>query len=442
MDVPARTQYTEAEREAIKRLKFELARSEVATYTLKKMRTEQANQAPRKVIIGSTITFTSEFGSLAHRQNVTITAGTDVILQRLGPSSLQDYRRMVQEAVEGADLLDDVYDKACGSPRNRLGVTPSAKPEDQEYVFGALYFEGGPDDYDNIYLSHQTTQKYWARDDQQNEDGRWAVTDLMAWFNSYFERFVLPLLVEEGSGLCARFRAQLQERSDTHFPWVAEEVPGLKHLCLPQYSNLKPKKGFSSSPDSTKEEASPFIMINFGQHAFLELAEYNCSLELQPLDIVLYDPDKVTAQAVKHSQRVDPSLPERWSVTCYFQKLFQERQLTDDGPCEFYAKSKARRDQKTLARDAEIRAQEAEEQQSWGSAIERESSGATTGAEDSDRDDAYTGVIQPETSRSVKLEHPAEASTRAVPLEEAPSSTGEGEGGRDRRKRPRLSYVE
>lgn len=96
---------------------------------------------------------------------------------------------------------------------------------------------------------------------------------------------------------------------------------------------------------------------------------------------------------------------------------------------------------KILAREAEIKTEEAERQQGWGRGIEREPSEATTGAEDIHQvDDAHTDVMQGKCSNFVKLEHPAGEGTRAIPLEEAPSSAGEG--GRARRKRPRPSYVE
>ncbi|SJX60391.1 uncharacterized protein (C-terminal fragment), partial [Sporisorium reilianum f. sp. reilianum] len=150
----------------------------------------------------------------------------------------------------------------------------------------------------------------------------------------------------------------LLHRSRSHFPWVAELIPRLGELCHPFYSTFTPSKGFDTSDedghghghgeDQENEQSSPSLLINFGQHALLELADYNCSIELQPLEVVVYCTEKVKLKAVQHPLCAGSDPNERWSVHCCFLRGFEEHHLPDDDVHALVEKAK-----RTQARQSE-----------------------------------------------------------------------------------------
>ena len=174
------------------------------------------------------------------------------------------------------------------------------------------------------YLSHQTAQDYEDVDDSINRPARAAVADFCEWFDYYAERFVHQLIDNESLKLSISFKALLRDRMQNHFPFVAHKIPRIEHLCQPFFSTFTPSKEFG--PIADEQHANPSILFNFGQPALLQLTEYNCSIELQPLDIVFYHPERLKVKLVRLGNRS----AEHWWIACYFQRAFMQGQLPDD----------------------------------------------------------------------------------------------------------------
>ncbi|SAM86105.1 uncharacterized protein UBRO_20961 [Ustilago bromivora] len=68
------------------------------------------------------------------------------------------------------------------------------------------------------------------------------------------------------------------------------------------------------------------ILLNFGQHAVLELPDYNIKLELQLLDIVQFRSNIVYHKTTQHlsDQAVGSNVAERWAITCFFHKALEQ----------------------------------------------------------------------------------------------------------------------
>lgn len=91
-------------------------------------------------------------------------------------------------------------------------------------------------------------------------------------------------------------------------------------ICHPLYSTFSPFRGFSDCLHCDQQDAAVSILINFGQHAILELPEYRCKVELQPLDVIF-----LRTNTVLHRTSCHPAYPqtndgdlERWAVSCFF----------------------------------------------------------------------------------------------------------------------------
>ncbi|KAJ9476831.1 hypothetical protein PHBOTO_000489 [Pseudozyma hubeiensis] len=317
---------------------YELGQSDVKTQVITK------GAAPH-IIDGMATRDISDFGRVQYCRDVTLKdVSGNVLLQRFGPSSLAEERRMTEQASKGRPLLDALYKKACAQPSD-WAHKPECLWDNAEYEFGAVYLDDEP------YLSWPTVQRYKDRNEQANKAGRKAVANFCVWFSDYAQEFVSPLISQD----CFGFSQQLVERKASHFPWITAQVPGLDSICASLYSTFTASKGFPPRPKKRKEAkckgkaratsdrceqeeeeqddvlASPSILINFGQRALLKLTEYNCSIALQPLDIVVlsFSSYYTKLEAVPHPLQADD--PEgRWSVLGYFLRAFQERLLPDD----------------------------------------------------------------------------------------------------------------
>lgn len=350
---------------------YELAAQHLETHSLTKV--SQASAAPpHRVLAGLAIGETPSLAHIVYRRNLALDDNGDVILQRFGPSSASDAKAMATEAKMGAQYLEVLYRDACGHPANC--VEDEDEPDPKLYEFGAVYIGNDP------YISWQTAQVYKDVDPDRNFAGRKAVANFCAWSKLFAKRFIVPILEDPASQLCESFRTKLQDRMQSHFPWAAERVPGLKDLCQPFWSSLQPAKGFTTTPKIDGEVSDPLIMINMGQHALFELCDYHTSVELQPLDIVVYSADRFKHRVMPHPQSTGRDLPERWSVVCCFARAFEQREEPTD-------------DVIALFRQAEIRMQEQQELQVRNDAANRrDGNGANCSSDD--------GVIHTGTKRS------------------------------------------
>ncbi|CBQ67755.1 hypothetical protein sr11705 [Sporisorium reilianum SRZ2] len=356
MNRPATLAESEAQRQRREELIYKLARSEVETHQIERVQVDVL-PSPPQVFVGWAATQSLEFDSAIYRRNVTLKDGDDVVLQRFAPFSAADEGQMEEEAREGRKLLGGLYSKACAKPGNK--ALEEHKSSKVRYDFGGLYVGENP------YLSFQTAQDYIDLDKRVNRDGKAVVAEFCAWFYSYVEQYVDPLLYNAEFGLSNKFREKLIHRSRSHFPWVVEHIPRLSGLCRPSYSTFTPSKGFDSSAedeeDSDGKLSSPAILVNFGQHALLELAEYNCSIELQLLEVVVFCTDKVTMKAVQHPLCAGSDPNERWSVHCCFLRGFEEHHLPDDDVHALVEKAKrtqARRSEGYRASSSTIKQEE------------------------------------------------------------------------------------
>ncbi|GAC95544.1 hypothetical protein PHSY_003120 [Pseudozyma hubeiensis SY62] len=335
--------------------------------------------APR-IYDGMTSCDKRDVGRIEYCRDIILTDDEgEVLLQRFGPSSLAEERRMMKQAGKGRPLLDALHKKSCAQPSD-WAYKPECLWDNAEYEFGAVYLDDEP------YLSWPTVQRYKDRDERSNKAGRKAVADFCVWFSDYAQEFVSPLVSEK----CFRFPSQMVERKASHFPWTTAQVPGLDDICASLYSTFTASKGFPPRPrkregakgkgkakaramsnrNEQEEEddvlASPSILINFGQHALLKLTEYNCSIALQPLDIVVFSFSSyyTKLEAVQHP--LQTTNPEgRWSVLAYFLRAFQQRLLPDDDILAMIKEARKRQGQSSGVRPR-IKLEEDDEDQAMG----------------------------------------------------------------------------
>ncbi|CDW99796.1 hypothetical protein [Sporisorium scitamineum] len=298
---PATTIDGEAERQRRDELIYTLARSDAESHTLIKVRAGTP-PSPAHAFCGLATTNLADMVNFTYRRDITLKDQDDVLLQRFGPATAADEHEMQQEAEVGRACLDALYKKACAKPGNKS--KEEHKTSKVRYNFGGVYVDNDP------YLSFQTAQDYNDVDRSVNKEAKAVVVAFCAWFYYYFDQFIRPLIDNNSSNLSSQFRTELVERARRHFPWVTEHIPRLSGLCSPFYSTFTPSKGFDpgeeegdddgNDGDGDNEESSPSILLNFGQHALLEFVGYNCSIELQPFEVVFYCPDKIKLKAVQH----------------------------------------------------------------------------------------------------------------------------------------------
>ncbi|SPO20015.1 uncharacterized protein UTRI_00407_B [Ustilago trichophora] len=313
---------------------YELARSEAETHWLNKVTGSSASATRGRNFLGTAFTQSIDTDNVAYRRNITLKDSSAVLLQRFGPASYDDEEGMEEEAKEGARLLKVLYRDASAQPSNRLDLSENGM-DDPQFELGALYLGEDP------YLSWQTLQRYKNRDERKNKAGRKAVADFIAWFNHFSERFLLPVARNPDSGLCDDFRLKLYHRIKYGFPWTAKWAPGVDRICQPFYSTFTPRKGFDAHSKIDEEDADPSILVNFGQHALLELPDYNCTVELQPLEIVVFAASHLRYRTRPHPKCQEAGLDpgERWSVLCFFLRAFEQRLMSADNIFYFLLKA-------------------------------------------------------------------------------------------------------
>lgn len=87
--------------------------------------------------------------------------------------------------------------------------------------------------------------------------------------------------------MCEEFLTILTARQEEHWPWTEKRVPDLGAFCHPLYSTFSAFRGFSQGVHQDQHDSAVSTLVNFGQHAILELPEYGRKVSLQPLDITL-----------------------------------------------------------------------------------------------------------------------------------------------------------
>lgn len=93
-----------------------------------------------------------------------------------------------------------------------------------------------------------------------------------------------------------------------------------------------PIKGFETASHVDEREADPSILVNFGQHAILELLDYNSKVKLQPLDIVVFSANRIRHRVVQHPKcmKAGYNPAKRWSITCFFLQALAFREEPND----------------------------------------------------------------------------------------------------------------
>lgn len=306
------------EAEQLKLKVYNLARTEAETHTV------TSSGGPRTFDGMATTQSSALTGSIQYCRNVTLqNEGGQVLLQRFGPTSWGAESRMMDEAAKGKKLLDAVYAKASSSPSDCVRGEKTYCLH-ARYDFGACYRGVMPD------WTYQTAQDYNDRSLKKNDSARQAVADFCAWFHNYAENFVCPLLQNTA------YQSQVDDRARSHFPWLQGRITGLNSICHAFYSTFTPTKGFDDDINKEEDEASPTVLLNFGQHALFDLPQYNCAIELQPLDIVFFAVEEVKFKVVESSRalRAGRNPAERWSVSCCFLKAFEQHLLPGAEPCD------------------------------------------------------------------------------------------------------------
>ena len=310
-----------------KRLVFELAMLQAESHIVTKRLDTDPPLPPRdaaiqltnpKIITGEALAQFSDSKSQIYVRNINLidSATGAIILQRFGPTSLRHSDDMRESAEHGADLLKEVT--AHSRCKKHSAATRQTKEQQvfPHYHFGAWYDKFG----NNLVLTGETSQA-------GNEEGKKPVTDFCAWFKLFAIEYIQPLVDNKDSGLCGAFRSELIERQARHFLWAKKQVSGLERLCHSLYSTLSPFQGFSGTSHVDDRDADVSILVNLGQHAILELRDYNCHIVLQPLDVVVFLSNSVYHRTLQHPAHIaaKSKAGERMAITCFFRKALLEQ---------------------------------------------------------------------------------------------------------------------
>lgn len=264
-------------------------------------------------ITGEALTTFTDRKNQIYVQNVTlIDANTKrVFLQRFGPTSQHTAEAMKVKAERGILMFKDVATKSSCSHARRFLSQSKPRPPLPHFLFGAWCDPAQK----KLELTADTAQ-------YDNEMGREMVSDYQAWVREYVGDHILPFVNNKEYGLCESFRQTLKDRMLIDSPWAAKQIPGLDILCHPLYTTVSAFQGFSSTPHCDTMDADVSMLMNFGQHALLELPEYGCKVVLQPLDIVFFLSNAVLHCSKPHQAHVDlKSNPaDRMVVTCSYSK--------------------------------------------------------------------------------------------------------------------------
>lgn len=289
-----------------KRTIYELAVTEAETHSIKKVFTERSKPKlpSRKAdvqlvdplfITGEAVTQFTDSKNQIYVQNITLKDADSgkVILQRFAPTALHTAEAMAKDARWGQHYFKAVSDKA--NCKKHSAATRQLKQQQKfpHFHFGAWYDLSMV----NLVISSETLQK-------GNEEGKQAVADFCAWFKLFAVQYFEPLIQNKHSGLCDAFRQELIDRSNEHFPWAVDRVPGLDKHCHTLYSTISAFQGFSGKSHKDHKDADVSILVNFGQHAILELRHYNCQVVLQPLDIVVFLSNSIYHRTIQHPAHV------------------------------------------------------------------------------------------------------------------------------------------
>lgn len=291
---PAPTVY-DSGREALIKTFYVKARAETQTYNIASIPRGSKRPQPEiftGVVHHPSLRYPNEMyrRSIVLRDSTSANSTDDFLIQRLAPPSLEKDQWMTAEAEKGRDFLDALY-------RQSTTLEPS-----DGFSFGA-------DPYDR--LTFDTLQDGSMSDEIQS------VADFCAWFDAFASDLFSYLLLE--GTLPEQVRNKLLKRPAEDFPWAERKIDGLAEVCQKFYSTFSVKKGFAYGSDDIWEVDDPTVLINFGDHAILELNDYDCQIELQPLDVVVFKRE-IKHRFVRHPARVlDGSDPDqRWFVRCEF----------------------------------------------------------------------------------------------------------------------------
>ncbi|CDR98517.1 hypothetical protein [Sporisorium scitamineum] len=245
---------SQAQQKHDKRELYTLAVTKAETISIKKVFDTKSMLSTRKAnvqldnpihITGEALTKFTDSKNQPYVHNVTLTdADTgNILLQRFAPPFLNIAELMDQRATEGICKFQNV----CTTAKCKKHSPTTCQIEDWQkslhFHFGAWYNQTKV----NLVISSETHQA-------GNEAGKPAVADFIAWFKIFFK---------------------LTDREQIHFPWANKHVEGLDVICQPLYLTFSLFQGFSGTSHIDNKDADVSILINLGQHAILELHEYN-----------------------------------------------------------------------------------------------------------------------------------------------------------------------
>lgn len=298
---------------------FSLARSQTETYNLTKV--NSSSQVPSSssptLITGLALAQSVELPSTIYRRNVVLQYSGEIPLQRFSPSSRHQDTNMSQEAKQGAIFLDHLYEGWALEQIISDDQAPSQEGLFRRFKFGGCYVEEVPGKYKlDMTPDSQVGDPGWL----DGKPIRTAIRSFSGWFRDFAERFIQQIITHADSTLCDKYRTKLTGRSKIAFPWACDRIGWLEKTCLPFYTNFATSKGFDAAPQVDKEDADPSIMVNFGQHALIELIDYNHQVELQPLDVVFFSANQLKYRMIQHHHNVEAGLSpdDRWFVHCSF----------------------------------------------------------------------------------------------------------------------------
>ena len=305
--VPTSTQRAKRDRRSL----HGLAIANAKTYCIKRASADTTSSS--HLFTGEAVTKNIDSKNLVYVCNITLKDrdSDKVLLQRFNPANLRQEDDMRHSAKRGKELFEQVTQKARCKKYKVQSRQSTTGPTFPHYHFGAWHDRF----MNNLVLTEETRQA-------GNEEGKQLVTDFCAWFKQFAKSFIQPFVDKDDSGLCDAFRSELVERSQEHFPWAAKQVKGLDTFCHSLYSTFSPFQGFSGNPHIDNDDADVSILVNLGQHAILELPEYNCQVVLQPLDVVFFLSNSVYHRTYQHQAHQDArsNVADRMAITCFFRK--------------------------------------------------------------------------------------------------------------------------
>lgn len=251
----------------------------------------------------------SGVGPVAYRRNLILVDEHDQpVLQRIGAAPYNGYASMKASAVRGRELLQALQRDA--RPHN-----PNPRNPKPVFHLGVWTAQGHPN---QALLTADTRQEFGQAGLPARLAAQRAVDDFLVWARRHADRFVQPILQNRTNHyqIHPAIQAQYVTRRAV-YDWLAHpsQFPVATKICHPTYSMVTPFAGFSPGTHRDPSDTDFTCLVNFGAGCYLELADLQLRVHLQPFDIVFFQ-----SRTLRHCTRpVESELDseQRWAVSYY-----------------------------------------------------------------------------------------------------------------------------